>query len=84
MTDEVNEVKIGQKDISSYVYAVLRNTDVVLLARGSNLKKAVDIGLIIQRDYGYTIKAISIYDSSYVDENKKERHVSNVEISLSK
>ena len=82
--DEVNEVKIGQKDISNYVYAVLRNSNVVLLARGSNIKKCVDIGLIVSRDYGYAIDNVKLYNSSYKDEAQKERNVSNIEISLSK
>ena len=83
-TNEGNEVKIGQKDISNYVYAVLRNSNVTLLARGSNIKKCVDIGLIVSRDYGYSIDDVKIYNSSYMDEAKKERNVSNVEIKLSK
>ena len=82
--DEINEVKVGTKDISNYVYAVLRSSNVVLLARGSNIKKCVDIGLIVSRDYGYNIDNVSLYNSSYVDEAKKERNVSNVEIKLSK
>lgn len=82
--EEINEVKVGQKDISNYVYAVLHSSNVVLLARGSNIKKCVDIGLIISRDYGYTVDDVSVYNSNYVDENKKERHVSNIELKLSK
>lgn len=84
MVEEISEVKIGQKEIQAYIYSVLRNTNVVLLARGSNIKKCVDISLIVSRDYGYNIDDVKIYNTSYLDENQKERNVSNLEIKLSK
>lgn len=84
MVNEMNEVKIGTKDIQAYLYSVLRSSKVLIKARGSNIKRAVDTSLIASRDYGYSIDIVKIYNSSYVDESQKERNVSNIEIELSK
>lgn len=84
MVDEINEVKVGMKDMQSYIYAVLRNSNVLLKARGSNMKRSIDVALISERDYNYKIEDVRIYNSTYTDESGKERKVSNLEISLSK
>lgn len=82
--DEVNEVKIGTKEVKSYLYAVLRSPKVLLKARGSNMKRLIDVALISERDYNYKIEDVQIFNSSYKDESGKERKVSNIEINLSK
>jgi len=84
MVEEIAEVKIGTKDLLTYIYSIIRNQKVTLLARGTNMKKAIDVGLIAQRNYDYKINSVKLYDSSYTDENQKERYVSNIEIELSK
>lgn len=82
--DEVNEVKIGQKELNSYIYAIIRNPKVLIKARGTNVKRAIDAALVSERDYNYKIDDVRIYNSSYLDESGKERKVSNLEIDLSK
>ena len=84
MVDEVSEVKIGQKEINSYIYAILRNSKVIIKSRGTNIKRAVDVALVSERDYNYKITDVRIYNSTYMDESGKERKVSNIDISLSK
>jgi len=86
MEQELNiqELKIGTKNIANYIYAILKTKVCVLRARGSNLKKAVDVALIAERDYGYSIRSVNIYDTKYEDEEHRTRHVSNIDISLSK
>ena len=84
MVDEVSEVKIGQKEINSYIYAILRNSKVIIKSRGTNIKRAVDVALVSERDYNYNITDVRIYNATYMDESGKERKVSNIDISLSK
>lgn len=84
MVDEISEVKIGAKEIQKYVYSVLRNSKILMKARGVNIKKCVDVSLICVRDYNYKIDAVRLYNSSYKDETERERNISNIEINLSK
>ena len=84
MVDEINEVKVGTKPLQSYLYAVLRSSNVLIKARGTNMKLGIDTSLVASRDYGYEIDDVKIYNSSYTDENQRERKVSNIEIALSK
>lgn len=84
MVEEISEVKIGQKEINNYVYAILRNPKVLLKSRGSNMKRLIDVALVTERDYNYKIDNVRIYNSVYVDESGKERKVSNIEVELSK
>jgi len=78
------ELKIGTKNIANYIYAILKTKECVLKARGTNIKKAVDVALIAERDYGYRIGSVNIYDSKYEDDEHRIRHISNIDISLSK
>ena len=79
----MEEVYIGNKDISRYIsacfFSLTKNKSVKIIARGSNIKKAIDILAILIRDYiespEYTIKVGS--------EAYEQRNVSTIEISLS-
>jgi DNA-binding protein Alba len=77
-------VLIARKDIDRYIYAVLRNEKCVLRARGLNVKKAIDVALISQRDYGYEVESTAIYDEVLKTEDNTERHISAIDIALHK
>jgi len=80
MTDRIF---IGSKDISRYISACFfslgKEKDITIVARGSNIKKAIDILAILVRDYlenpEYNIKVDS--------EPFEKRNVSTLEINLS-
>jgi len=82
--EDDREVKVGVKDILAYVYAVLRSPKCTLKARGTHVKKAIDVGLICERDYGYHIDKVRIYDSTFETEDGKIRHISNIDVSMNK
>ena len=78
----IEEVFIHTKDISRYISACLfslgKSSDVKIVARGNNIKKAVDTLAILIREY--------LEDSSYTiligSEPFENRNVSTIEISL--
>jgi len=77
------QIFIGNKDISRYISACLyslgKEENVVIISRGSNVKRAVDTLAILIRDYlenpEYKIKVGS--------EPFESRNVSTLEITLS-
>jgi len=79
----VEQIFIGCKDISRYIsacfYSLGKDKNIQIIARGNNIKRAIDILAILIRDYienpEYTIKVGS--------EPFEERNVSTIEISLS-
>ena len=79
----MEQIFIGNKDISRYIsacfYSLGKEKDIKIVARGSNIKRAIDILAILIRDYlekpEYTIKVGS--------EPFEKRNVSTIEISLS-
>lgn len=84
MTDKVNseEVYIGNKEISKYLsacfYALGQKEEITIIARGNNIKRAIDIAAILIRQY--------LLDPSYEviigSEKYEERNVSTLEIIL--
>jgi len=76
-------IYIGPKDISRYIsacfYSLGRDKNIKIIARGNNIKRAIDILAILVRDYlenpEYNIKVDS--------EPFEKRNVSTIEISLS-
>ena len=79
----VEQIFIGRKDISRYIsacfYSLGKENSLQIIARGNNIKRAIDILAILVRDYlenpVYTIKVGS--------EPFEQRNVSTIEISLS-
>ena len=78
-------IYIGSKDISRYISACFfslgkeKEKNIKIIARGNNIKRAIDILAILVRDYlenpQYSIKVGS--------EPFEKRNVSTIEISLS-
>lgn len=83
MAEEIEKIYIGTKEIARYINAALfgfgKGQTIRLIARGKNVKKAIDILAILIRDY--------IEDAEYevfVDSEKFEnRNISTIEIELS-
>ena len=77
------KIFIGVKEIGKYINAALfgfgKGETITLVARGKNVKKAIDITAILIRDY--------IEDAEYkvhIDSEKFEnRNISTIEIELS-
>ena len=82
---ETNDEKIyiGIKEISRYISAALfgfgKGESIKLIARGKNVKKAIDILAILIRDYVEEAKYDIVVDS----EKFENRNISTVEITLS-
>lgn len=76
-------VYIGSKDISKYIsacfFALGKEEKIKLIARGKNIKRAIDVLAILVRDYLENPKYEIIVDS----EKFEERNVSTLEITLS-
>jgi len=79
--DEV--IFIGSKEISRYISAALygfgKGSKIKLVARGKNVKKAIDILAILIRDYIEEADYIITVDS----EKFENRNISTLEIELS-
>lgn len=83
IAEEIESIFIGTKEISKYISASLfgfgKGDTIKLIARGKNVKKAIDILAILIRDY--------VDDPEYkikVDSEKFEnRNISTLEIELS-
>lgn len=79
----VEQIFIGNKEISRYIsacfYSLGKEDSVVIISRGSNIKRAIDTLAILMRDYldnpEYSIKVGS--------EPFESRNVSTLEITLS-
>ena len=84
MNDDSNVVLIAQKPIDKYIQAILRSSDCVLKSRGSNIKRAIDSALIAERDYGYAVKGLRIYNEMMKTETGDTRFVSAIDIELNK
>jgi len=80
--ENIDEVKIGSKDISKYLsacfFALGQTDEITIIARGNNIKRAIDVVAILIRQYlinpVYTVKIDS--------ESFEERNVSTIEIVL--
>jgi DNA-binding protein Alba len=79
----VEEIFIGNKDISKYIsacfYSLGKEKDIKIVARGNNIKRAIDILAILIRDYLENPK----YDIKVGSEPYEKRNVSTIEITLS-
>jgi len=79
----VETVYIGSKEISRYIsacfYALGKSESLKIIARGSNIKKSIDILAILKRDYLENPK----YNIEVDSEPFENRNVSTLEISLS-
>jgi len=78
----LEEIKIGDKHISSYITACLRslndNDGVKMLSRGNNIKTALDVLEILKREYVKDPK----YDIEVGSEKFNERYVTTVTVIL--
>ena len=87
--NNVEEIFIGDKEISKYIsacfYSLGKEKNILLKARGNNIKRAIDVLAILKRDYLENPKyTIEVDSEKYHDkETNRERNVSTVEISLS-
>ena len=85
----MESIFIGKKDLSRYIsacfYALGKDKDVALIARGNNVKKAIDVLAILIREHLSDPKYNVVIDSEkYKDkESGTERNVSTIEIALS-
>lgn len=83
VSEEASEVvKIGPKDISKYLsacfYALGKKDEVKIIARGNNVKRAIDVVAILKRQYIENPKCEITIDS----EKFEDRYVSIIEITL--
>jgi DNA-binding protein Alba len=83
IADEEDKIYIGTKEISRYISAALfgfgKGESIKLIARGKNVKKAIDILAILIRDYVDEAE----YDILVDSEKFENRNISTIEISLS-
>ena len=85
MTEEkaVDDIYIGSKDISKYIsasfYSLGKDKDIRIVARGNNIKRAIDTLAILIRDYLEN----PIYNIKVGSEPFEKRNVSTIEIHLS-
>lgn len=75
------DIKVGSKPLMNYIFSIAKNPSVVIKARGENIKKAVNVALIAQRECEYTITSVEIYDSKFETE-VGEKYISNIDITL--
>ena len=79
----MEEIYIGNKDISRYIsacfYSLRKDQDIKIVARGNNIKRAIDILAILIRDYLEDPK----YSITVGSEPFEKRNVSTIEIILS-
>ena len=83
MVEEIEIIYIGIKEISRYISAALfgfgKGEKIKLVARGKNVKKAIDILAILIRDYIEDADYVIVVDS----ETFENRKISTIEIQLS-
>ena len=94
MTEENNEIKIGQKDYKIYISGIEyffrkeNKSKVILKARGMNIKKAIDLAESAKnhfmKDMNVSIEKITTSTSEFINDKEKERTVSCIEIELKK
>lgn len=80
--ENIEEIYIGSKDISKYLsacfYALGQKDEIVIIARGNNIKRAFDVAAILIRQY---LENPS-YDVLIGSEKFEERNVTTIEITL--
>lgn len=79
----MEQVFVGAKEIKNYItacfFALGKSDEVKIVARGKNIKRAIDILAILIRDYLENPKYSIVVGS----ETFEERKVSTIEITLS-
>lgn len=78
----MGDLFIGKKPHDIYLRALEEDDEVIVLARGTYIKKAIDVALMSKRLSGYEIMETSIYDEKMQGEDDKEFFVSAVKIIL--
>jgi len=78
--ETIEQVYVGNKDISKYLsacfYALGHTEEITIIARGNNVKRAIDITAILIRQYLIDPEYKVIIDS----EKYEDRNVSTIEI----
>ena len=83
MTDKkIEQVFIGSKDIAKYLsacfYSLGRDGEVLITARGNNVKRAIDVVAILIRQYLNEPE----YNVIIGSEKFEDRHVSTIDINV--
>jgi len=80
--EDIETVPIGDKEIKSYInackYAFNNSNEVLLVSRGNNIKRAIDVAAIFIRQYLEN----PTYEITIGSEGYEERNVSTLEILL--
>ncbi|MEM0340134.1 MAG: RNA-binding protein [Acidilobaceae archaeon] len=87
----INAVMVGSKPTSNYVIAAVRMlsqegfNEVVVKARGSNIAKAVEVVVRVQRVLpSISIKHINIFSEYHKDSSGRTRRFSAIEIVIAR
>lgn len=80
----MGDLFVGKKPHDTYLRALEEDNEVAILARGTYIKKAVDVALMAKRLSGYEITETSLYNEKMQGEDDKEFFVSAVKIILIK
>jgi len=81
----MQELYIGEKPYDNYLRALGDSESVSVLARGKNIKKAVDVALMAQRLSQFEIRNVVLYDEKMTsDDGEREYYVSAIRIDLSR
>jgi len=81
----MQELYIGEKPYDNYLRALGDSQSVSVLARGKNIKKAIDVALMAQRLSQFEIRNVVLYDEKMTsDDGEREYYVSAIRIDLSR
>ena len=81
----MQELYIGDKPYDNYLRVLSDSQSVSILARGKNVKKAVDVALMAQRLSQFEIQNVVLYDERMTsDDGEREYYVSAIRIDLSR
>ena len=81
----MQELYIGDKPYDNYLRTLSDSQSVSILARGKNVKKAVDVALMAQRLSQFEIQNVVLYDEKMTsDDGEREYYVSAIRIDLSR
>ncbi|WAE39601.1 MAG: hypothetical protein FHOMOCKG_00073 [Methanophagales virus GBV302] len=81
----MQELYIGEKPYDNYLRALGDSESVSVLARGKNIKKAIDVALMAQRLSQFEIRNVVLYDEKMTsDDGEREYYVSAIRIDLSR
>jgi len=81
----MQELYIGEKPYDNYLRALGDSENISVLARGKNIKKAIDVALMAQRLSQFEIRNVVLYDEKMTsDDGEREYYVSAIRIDLSR